>query len=599
MKFDITDLARHHPFTGQIVVVLGRSPWNIRALLKFRAQLTKHADNVFIIQSRRFRSLHDATARILRLTGLKIGIVCSPEPRRHALTVNRILQAADSAQITFLNDSYGCAALELERLLAAARDSNDSDLISLRSLSSSGNVPTRIDATAVTVSGGVSAVIGDLDESFICFQDVIDDLHGRITMHSLRLKTLASNDGQDQPSLHPRNSGRYPWLGVSMQLPSRTSAQRGHHADDEQAVTQDLSILIDLRDWNFQLNGTSQHTSSTIEAFSTIEGFATTVAMSDRVENPFKGDSPVEILIAPTDAALRRRDFDVSFVVKQIESTKQAEQHRSLARYVVVSHLDVIAYTNPSYFPDVDTWQASQQQTFDALRMVDGIAWLTDSVRNSVKELRLVDNVAQEVCGTVIPHRSGTTKIPQRNESKPLVATIGTSYHHKSRMYSLRVFHQMVTAGWSGDLVLAGWSPPIGSSKLLEEEFVQSHGLVGRVSWVEGLENDEIAELITTATALIQPSSLEGFGLVPFEAGLLGTPVFVAKRSSMKALLPEDFDGWLTNNPARDAERILDLTEAHTQEIVTQLQQVAMNYSTEMYAQRLERLIRDVAGATS
>ena len=599
MKRDITDLSQRNPFDGLTVVALGHGARTFRHLYSHRRQLAGRADKIVLVLSRRMSLLARPLTRALHaVVGLHIEILTSPEPNRHGLSVNRILQASRSGRVAFLSDTDRTSTTQL-RDLFSFNDVYGDDVVSVGCWASSGNIHTRLNSAAITINAGISAVVGELDESFDRFQDAVDDLHGRATKHSLEVKTIGVPNGQQPPPIHPKNLERYPWLGATL-TPDRykINAQFSKKQNTKKHQRR-VAVLVDLRDANAQLNGTSRHAQSTVTALASIAEFSTTVAVSQHDATKFEADQTLNILTAPTDNELQELKFDVSFVVNQLDSVEQAERQHRLADYVIVSHLDFIAFGNPSYFADVQAWQYSQQQTVRALQMVDGVAWLSDHARVSANDLRLNLTDRQSVCGTVVAGRT-ISAVKNKPASRELyVATIGASYHHKSRMYALRVFREMVQQGWAGGLVLAGWDPPHGTSRIDEEELVRSLDLSERVTWLNEPSDYELTSLVENATALIQPSVLEGFGLVPFEAGVLNTPVFVARRSSLRDLLPETFQGWLTHDPTEDARRISHLSLSEENQIVRSLQESAADYSMTNYSRRLELLIQRVLGLTS
>ena len=599
MTRGITDLSRRNPFDGLTVVALGHGAQTFRHLYSHRRQLAERADKVVLVLPRRLSPFARPLTRALHaVVGLHIEILSSPEPNRHGLTVNRILKASRSGRVAFLSDTDRTSTTQLRNLLSFT-DVYGDDVVAVGCWASSGNIHTRLDAAAITINARISAVVGELDESFDQFQDAVDDLHGRATKHSLEVRTVGVPKGQQPPPIHPKNLERYPWLGATL-APERYKIDAQFSKKQNTNKHQGgVAILVDLRDAKAQLNGTSRHAQSTVTALASIAGFSTTVAVSHHDATKFEADQTLNILTSPTDSELKELKFDVSFVVSQLGSVEQAERQHMLADYVVVSHLDFIAYGNPSYFADVQAWQYSQQQTARALQMVNGIAWLTDHARVSANDLGLRLTDRQSVCGTVITDKKISTVKNEPASRDLYIATIGASYHHKSRMYALRVFYEMVQQGWSGRFVLAGWDPPHGTSRPDEEELVRSLDLSGRVTWLDEPSDDELANLVDNATALIQPSAMEGFGLVPFEAGVLNTPVFVARRSSLRDLLPETFRGWLTHDPMEDARRISKLSPSEANQIARSLRESASHYSMTVYAQRLEILIQGLMGLTS
>ena len=62
---------------------------------------------------------------------------------------------------------------------------------------------------------------------------------------------------------------------------------------------------------------------------------------------------------------------------------------QELGDRIVISHLDLIAYSNPGYFPDFERWEAYRQITRRALALADRIVFISreaaaDALRNDL-----------------------------------------------------------------------------------------------------------------------------------------------------------------------------------------------------------------------
>ena len=126
---------------------------------------------------------------------------------------------------------------------------------------------------------------------------------------------------------------------------------------------------------------------------------------------------------------------------------------------------------------------------------------------------------------------------------------VGTSYLHKNRSFSLRVFTELRSRGWRGRLVLAGPTPPFGNSLSAEAEILLGvPELRADVIDLGGVAEAQLQWLYENAALVLYPSTVEGFGMVPFEAARCGVPTLCSRRGSLDELLPpgiptiDDFD---------------------------------------------------------
>jgi len=105
---------------------------------------------------------------------------------------------------------------------------------------------------------------------------------------------------------------------------------------------------------------------------------------------------------------------------------------------------------------------------------------------------------------------------------------VGKDYPHKGHATLFRAIarlRQQVPVVCAGSQVWHG----TGSTR----ELLAGLGMTKQVQWLEGLGDDDVKALLQGATALVYPSSEEGFGLPPIEAMALGTPVLAAAAMSI------------------------------------------------------------------
>jgi glycosyltransferase involved in cell wall biosynthesis len=176
----------------------------------------------------------------------------------------------------------------------------------------------------------------------------------------------------------------------------------------------------------------------------------------------------------------------------------------------------------------------------------------------------------------------------------------GASYLHKNRHFALEVWMDLRRRGWTGQIVLAGPTPPFGSSEAIEASLLSLHAdlrkdAIRLASVTEG----EKSWLYRHAALVLYPSLVEGFGLVPFEAALHGTPVLATRKGSLGEVLPpqipviERFD---ISAAADTAWQLLHDPEAAAH-LVEQLQAGASRHRWSQTADALIKLFHRVMEA--
>lgn len=207
---------------------------------------------------------------------------------------------------------------------------------------------------------------------------------------------------------------------------------------------------------------------------------------------------------------------------------------KHLARRIVVTVQDLIAYDNGDYHREADSWIAYREAIWQGVGRSDGLVVISEDVATAVRQAQLPYSeerlfVAEMGTDHPLAERYGE-KLPIEiletgREATDFILVLGASYAHKNRDLAIRVWHELRARGHNIALVLAGVVVPTGSSRN-DEALASSKG-----EWPITLADVTSAErnwLMRHASVVLYPTSAEGFGLVPFEAATFGTPtVFV------------------------------------------------------------------------
>lgn len=565
--------------------------------LRLRRQidtLSTQAPNLYpvVVIHRRFRIL----ARILlRGASARACVVTSPEPDRLGLTIGRVLNSVGI--LIHGTEITSASSGSLDSLLGLLRNQEDLGLVGIQSLSISFGVHIRLAQDLVAIRSSTANLIGNIDESYRDFQDIVDDLAGRLVEHNIPVAGL-QHDGLPARETHPRIAQRFPWItGISS---PGTSLERQHPRMSSSNVGVPTRVLVDLRSVSSDTNGTGQHALRALTALAEQNKLRLVALLSERSSQAVSKTCH-KLGIRTLDEITKSTDtFDLAFRPHQFDDRVEIAQLRNIARSVVTSQLDFIAADNPSYHPSVDAWQKYQQETILALMSSDGVSWLTGHSRNQAESRGLdLKNIPNRICGTVAVSSAEDRTIGCSPISEPYLAIVGASYHHKGRQYALEVIAHALRLGWSGKVVISGWDPPHGSSRSCEEETIRQfpHLQDSLVRLGELSSADHLA-LVHHATALVQPSFDEGFGLTAAEAAALGTPTFMLRRAGLKYIYPTDYPGWLEGNSAiEDARYIVANTSSPDLMSIAGIQRLQKSFSSENFAQQTIELFEAVIGS--
>jgi len=195
--------------------------------------------------------------------------------------------------------------------------------------------------------------------------------------------------------------------------------------------------------------------------------------------------------------------------------------------------------------PASATGKRLQDWIVQSLEKADAIACVSRATLADVDRLLVRQNgkpaLEQITLGLSYPYRllppeearARLTKIPALAAGAPFVLHVGSNLSRKNREGVLRIFARC-KENWSGSLVFAG-DPLSPSLRSLAAEL----GISDRIVAVPNAESDLLEALYNCATALLFPSTFEGFGWPIAEAHACGCPVLCADREPMSEVAGE------------------------------------------------------------
>jgi glycosyltransferase involved in cell wall biosynthesis len=269
---------------------------------------------------------------------------------------------------------------------------------------------------------------------------------------------------------------------------------------------------------------------------------------------------------------------------QQTFAPEDVELALRLGERIVLSQLDLIAYSNPGYFADTDAWEAYRRASRHGMSAAERVVVFSDHTRRELLSDALVEEERIRVVAPGLDHR--TPESPRRpaaldadggthpdgDDLRGFLLCLGTDFRHKNRVFALRLLAALRERhGWQGSLVLAGTHIPYGSSRELERAELDEHPLLGdAVIELGAISEEEKAWLMGRAGAVVYPSVYEGFGLVPFESALNGVPCVFAPQSSLAETTPEGTATILPWDPVQSAaaaHALLTDADARTQQV--------------------------------
>ena len=266
---------------------------------------------------------------------------------------------------------------------------------------------------------------------------------------------------------------------------------------------------------------------------------------------------------------------------------------------LVITHQDLIAFNNPSYFPTLDDWRRLRRLTQTALAVADQVVFFSSHARNEAVAADLVDGARAHVALLGTDHQLNELRpepnAPRGSEriefERPFLLCLGTDYAHKNRPFALRLLASLRDRhDWDGMLVFAGAHVGVGSSAGQEAELLASNpALADHVVDLAAVDEAGKEWLLHRAAGLLYPTTYEGFGLVPFEAAQANLPCFFASGTSLRDLFPPHLARlvqWSADESADQVIEVLDDAQAR-EELIAGIADVGESLTWSRTASRL------------
>jgi glycosyltransferase involved in cell wall biosynthesis len=299
------------------------------------------------------------------------------------------------------------------------------------------------------------------------------------------------------------------------------------------------SVTIDARALGPEASGTQAYAGGLVLALARSHGAPVRAVVRDDVRSPAIDEfnrAGVEVITeAQATGGVARTD--IAHRPQQAFLPEDLKLLRRLGERVVITHLDLISYRNPTYHESAEEWRRYRRLTRVALAACDRVVFLSDYARQDAISEELIEVQYTSVCGVGVdggPAPEAAHRPDQVPGSGELLVMIGSDYRHKNRLFALELMEELRRRGWEGTLVLAGTHVAHGGSAPDEAELLRMRpALAARVRDLGPVSEPQKRWLLENAAAVLCPSVQEGFGLTPLEAAAAGVPCLYAPVTSL------------------------------------------------------------------
>lgn len=315
---------------------------------------------------------------------------------------------------------------------------------------------------------------------------------------------------------------------------------------------QGLSLTIDARCLTKYPSGTQIYTLELINALSRAQIYKLSVVvptdLGKYAKSVLSSIDNIQIVRADrlNDSADRAAIVHRPFQVSSYEDIGFLDK---LGERIVISYHDLISYDNPGYHHSFHEWMRYRDLTKVSLSIADKVIFNSKHVaKMAINEEIVSDNKAIVVyLGTdnQLPNlvkKATRPKHCKRIDSSPFLLCLGTDFRHKNRLFALKILRELIIRhNWDGYLVFAGAHVAEGSSTSQEVEFIaRNKQLKDRIINLNAITEEEKAWLYSKASAILYPTVVEGFGIMPFEAAYSNIPCIFPPQASLAEIFPTE-----------------------------------------------------------
>jgi GT2 family glycosyltransferase len=298
---------------------------------------------------------------------------------------------------------------------------------------------------------------------------------------------------------------RYPWYRGAVRRAGESAAAAARRS------LRPLSVTIDGTALGPDTMGTQVTTIELTRALAGRDDVRVRLALAPGADPP----EGLDVESVPADTPGQRTD--VVHRPAQVVAPVNLAWLDGLGERVVITHQDLIAFSNPGYFESFEAWDEHRALTRQSLALADATVFISEHVRQEALAEELVER--EVVVPQGVDHAGGD--VAERPDGVPdgeFIVLLGADFMHKNRAFGVKLVDALSERGWEGSLVLVGPHIPRGSD-----------GLPGLGPVTEAQK----AWLYENAALALYPTVAEGFGLVPFEAAAAGTACMFAPVSSL------------------------------------------------------------------
>lgn len=202
--------------------------------------------------------------------------------------------------------------------------------------------------------------------------------------------------------------------------------------------------------------------------------------------------------------------------------------------------LDFISFETPDYAGGLTGITKNLNSAIWAAENFESTLFLSPSCMQKATSLGSHQSQIKNILPcTVTPQESQIDKSRDK-----LILLVGNSFNHKARVFTLRLFEKLIQVDPEFQLIFIGANPNFATTNKIEAQILERNNVLkSRMTDLGPISDQELFDYYRKAMFVFSPSTVEGFGLVPFEAATWGVTPLTSKLDAWNDYLCPNY--WL------------------------------------------------------
>ena len=359
---------------------------------------------------------------------------------------------------------------------------------------------------------------------------------------------------------------------------------------EARGLVENIQLAIDGSCFSYASSGTSQITMAILEEICQYPEFRVTVVVERRISE----DSLMslmnhrEISIMFFDQRSERK-FDLFWRPYQIWEKDKLEWILANSREFVLGVQDFIAYDNIFYHEDFAGWESYRKTLRKAMESASAVTYISEYVWKRASELAVMNPYHNLIIPNGTNHLRNTGRRERFSSQQIKVILVGHDFEHKNYEYCLELLERVHETGIKLELV------HIGKPSNFLEKCIANNRYSYQITEYGEVSEEMKIEIMNEVDYGLYMSSVEGFGLIPFELGEFDVPTLFTSQGGLGEFLGDVWNVETSWSLESDLERFLSLLDSqHATRVLSKIKRTSSTLTWQQNVYLHVRLLKQI-----